>query len=451
MSLTKKIPVVPKELWVPFIAATSIFALWGFANDLTNPMVAAFKKVMVLSNKEAYNVQFAFYFGYGVMAIPAALFIRRFTYKSGLLVGLALYAIGAMLFYPAAENGSYTYFLISLFVITCGLGFLETTSNPLILSMGDPETATRRLNLAQSFNPIGSLTGMLVAKFVVLDRLLSADYKNSEAIVALGTEKAAEIKTHDLDVISVPYIAVGLFVAVIFLVILKTKIPTKIMGEHLYIKESVNKIFKGKTYTLGVVAQMLYVGAQIMCWTSIFQLVEYLNESNNLQIEATWWNIAAMISFVTTRFIGTALMKRINPAKMLAVFGLMGTLMCAGVIFSSGMASLIFLVLVSVFMSIMFPTIYGLALKNMGEEAKLASSGLIMAIVGGAFLPKIQAWIMDFGNTVNGEEVFGDIVIGQITEIHFSFILPLICLALVSLYGLYAYKMGKSEINIEKS
>ena len=165
MNKFKKIPVVPKELLVPFIAATSIFALWGFANDLTNPMVAAFKKVMILSNKEAYNVQFAFYFGYGVMAIPAALFIRRFSYKSGILVGLALYALGAVLFYPAALEGNYTYFLISLFVITCGLGFLETTSNPLILSMGDPSTSTQRLNLAQSFNPIGSLTGMMIAKF----------------------------------------------------------------------------------------------------------------------------------------------------------------------------------------------------------------------------------------------------------------------------------------------
>ena len=446
MNITKKIPVVPKELLVPFIAATSIFALWGFANDLTNPMVAAFKKVMVLSNEEAYNVQFAFYFGYGVMAIPAALFIRKFSYKSGLLLGLALYAIGAILFYPAAENGSYTYFLISLFVITCGLGFLETTSNPLILSMGSPKTATRRLNLAQSFNPIGSLTGMLIAKFVVLDRLLSVDYADSSAIVALGAEKAAEIKVHDLGVISFPYIAVGLFVALVFLVIWKTRIPAMVMGDHLSIKESLNRIFKSKTYVLGVITQMFYVGAQIMCWTAIFQLVEYLNQSSSLGIEATWWNITAMVSFVVTRFIGTALMRKINPAKMLAIFGLTAATMCAGVIVTSGLTSLIFLVLVSVFMSIMFPTIYGLALKDMGEEAKLASSGLIMAIVGGAFLPKTQALIMDFGDRVDGKEVFGDIVTAGIPEIHFSFILPMICLIVVALYGMYAFKVTKPVI-----
>jgi len=447
MNKPTKAPVVPKELLVPFIAATSIFALWGFANDLTNPMVAAFKKVMVLSNKEAYNVQFAFYFGYGVMAIPAALFIRRFSYKSGILVGLALYALGAVLFYPAAQEESYTYFLISLFVITCGLGFLETTSNPLILSMGDPSTATQRLNLAQSFNPIGSLTGMMVAKFVVLDRLISVDYSSSSEIVALGAEKASQIRTHDLGVISTPYIGVGIFVALVLVIIWKTNIPKMTMGEHLSINESVKRIFKSKTYLFGVIAQTFYVGAQIMCWTAIFQLVEYINTGvdKSNQVDGTFWNIAAMVLFVTTRFIGTALMRRIKPAKMLVVFAMVGSLMCAGVILTTGMTSLVCLVLVSVFMSIMFPTIYGLALKDMGEEAKLASSGLIMAIVGGAFLPKIQAAVMDFGDTVNGEEVFGDVITGGITEIHFSFILPLLCLMVVGIYGLYAYKVIYKE------
>ncbi|HMR16630.1 MAG TPA: L-fucose:H+ symporter permease [Mariniflexile sp.] len=445
MNKTIKIPVVPKALLIPFIATTSIFALWGFANDLTNPMVAAFKKVMVLSNQEAYNVQFAFYFGYGVMAVPAALFIRKFSYKSGILFGLALYAVGAILFYPAALQGRYDYFLISLFVITCGLGFLETTSNPLILSMGDPSTATQRLNLAQSFNPLGSLTGMMIAKFMVLDRLLSVDYSNSSEIVALGTEKAAKIKAHDLDVISTPYIGVGLFVLLVFLIIWKTKIPAMYLGKHLSIKQSLSLIFKNKLYILGVLAQMFYVGAQIMCWTAIFQLVEYLNQGLPVdhKIDGTYWNISAMLLFVSTRFIGTALMRKINPVKMLTAFALAGSLLCLGVILTTGILSLICLVLVSVFMSIMFPTIYGIALKDMGEEAKLASSGLIMAIVGGAFLPKIQAAIMDFGDTVNGTEVFGDIVTGGITEIHFSFILPLICLLFVAFYGFYAYRVKR--------
>lgn len=437
--MSLKTPVIRKELLIPFIAATSIFALWGFANDLTNPMVSAFKKVMVLSNKEAYNVQFAFYFGYGIMAIPAALFIRKFSYKSGILFGLALYAIGAILFYPAAQEGSYGYFLISLFVITCGLGFLETTSNPLILSMGDKETATQRLNLAQSFNPIGSLTGMLIAKFVVLDRILSKSYSDSAEIVALGSEKAIKIKSHDLDIISTPYVSVGIFVAIVFLIIWKTKIPKMVLGEELSIKESLFRIFKSKTYLAGVIAQVFYVGAQITCWTAIFQLVEYINISESEKMDPTYWNISAMLLFVAMRFVGTALMRKINPAKLLAIFGFIAVIFCAGVILTTGIISLVCLVLVSVFMSIMFPTIYGLALKDMGEEAKLASSGLIMAIVGGAFLPKIQAAIMDFG-----ESDFGDLIIGGITEIHFSFVLPLICLFVVGFYGVYAMKVTKS-------
>jgi len=443
MNSKNNTPIVPKSLLIPFITATSIFALWGFANDLTNPMVAAFKKVMVLSNKEAYNVQFAFYFGYGVMAIPAALFIRRFTYKSGILVGLALYALGAVLFYPAAQEGSYTYFLISLFVITCGLGFLETTSNPLILSMGDPKTATQRLNLAQSFNPIGSLTGMLIAKFVVLDRILSANYGSSADILALGQEKAVQIKAHDLDVISTPYIAVGLFVALVFIVVWKTNIPKIALGEQLTIRSSIRKIFASKTYLFGVVAQTFYVGAQIMCWTAIFQLVEFINSTAENQIDGTYWNIAAMLLFVTTRFVGTAMMRKFNPAKMLTWFAAAGVFFCLGVVLTTGITSLISLVLISVFMSIMFPTIYGLALKDMGEEAKLASSGLIMAIVGGALLPKLQASIMDFGETVNGEEIFGDAILGSITEIHFSFVLPMLCLLVVGAFGFYTLRLQK--------
>ena len=433
--------IVSKELLFPFIAVTFIFALWGFANDVTNPMVAAFKKVMDLSNSEAYYVQFAFYFGYGVMAIPAALFIRQFNYKSGLLVGLFLYAVGAFLFFPAATLESYNFFLISLFVITCGLGFLETSANPLILSMGDPDTATQRLNLAQSFNPIGSLSGMVVAKFVVLDRLLSKNYENSAAISQLGETQAAAIKTNDLNVISTPYLAIGIFVAIVFFIILLKKIPSQSMGKHISIGEAVNKIFKNKIYLLGVIAQIFYVGAQIMCWTAIFQLVEYLNYGveKDSQIDATWWNIAAMVLFVSTRFFGTSLMSRFKPAMMLFVFGTCGVVSSAGVILFGGFASLICLVLTSVFMSIMFPTIYGLALYKMGEEAKLASAGLIMAIVGGGLMPQLQARIMDFG-----EKTFGDTIAG-IPEIQFSFILPLICLLVVALYGLYTFKVRKNQ------
>jgi len=438
MSQKTKIPVVARNLLFPFIMITSLFALWGIANDLTNPMVSAFKKVMPeLTNVQASLVQFAFYFGYFFMALPAALFIRKFSYKSGIVLGLLLYAIGAFLFYPAAAFEEYTYFLVSLWVLTCGLAFLETTSNPLILSLGHRETATQRLNLAQAFNPMGSLTGMIIAQLFVISALRSDDY-TAEAYNALSSNELAAIRENDLGIISVPYITLGIVVLVIMAIILFTKIPKTIESEKINLKDSFKKLFSNKRYMRGVLAQAFYVGAQIMCWTYIYQYVDYMNEnlSEGDKLTATWFNVAAMISFLSGRWIGTVLMRKINPAKLLMLFGIGGVIMAAGAILLPGMTGLLSLVGISVFMSIMFPTIYGLALKDMGDEAKIGSAGLVMAIVGGALMPVLQGSILDWGG-----DGFGDIkVLGFIPEVKFSFILPLICLAVVSWYGYNSYK-----------
>lgn len=443
MSNPKKIPVVKKELLFPFIIITSLFALWGIANDLTNPMVSAFKKVMPeLSNVQASLVQFAFYFGYFFMALPAALFIRKYSYKSGIIVGLILYALGAFLFYPAAANEEFNYFLISLWVITCGLAFLETTSNPLVLSLGDKETATQRLNLAQAFNPIGSLTGMIIAQVFVIGALRSDDY-TAEAYQALSSDELAAIRENDLGIISIPYITLGVVVLIIMGIIILTKMPSTAEQEKMSLSESFQKLFKNQNYKLGVLTQAFYVGAQIMCWTYIFQYVDDLNERYDLELTATYFNIAAMISFLIGRWIGTALMKSINPSKLLMFFGLGGVICCAGAIVLPGMTGLIALVCVSVFMSIMFPTIYGIALKDMGDEAKIGSAGLVMAIVGGALMPVLQGSILDLGGTG-----FSDILLlGYISEVKFSFILPLICLAVVSYYGYKTYHSLKTQEN----
>ncbi|MEW4922881.1 L-fucose:H+ symporter permease [Algibacter sp. 2305UL17-15] len=442
MNKFKNIPVVRKELLFPFIIITSLFALWGIANDLTNPMVSAFKKVMPeLSNVQASLVQFAFYFGYFFMALPAALFIRKFSYKSGIILGLSLYAIGAFLFYPAAANEEFNYFLISLWVITCGLAFLETTSNPLILAMGDSETATQRLNLAQAFNPIGSLTGMIIAQVFVIGALRSDDY-TTEAYNALTSEELAAIRENDLGVISVPYIALGVLVLVIMGIIIGTKMPKTADEDKMSLSESFGKLKANKNYIFGVVTQAFYVGAQIMCWTYIFQYVDNINETLGLELTATYFNVTAMILFLIGRWIGTALMKKINPSRLLMLFGIGGVIMCAGAIVLSGMSGLISLVGVSVFMSIMFPTIYGIALKDMGDEAKIGSAGLVMAIVGGALLPIAQGWILDWGGSG-----FSDVqVLGFIPEVNFSFILPLICLVVVAFYGYSSYKRNLKTI-----
>ena len=425
------IPIVKKQLLFPFIIITSLFALWGIANDLTNPMVSAFKKVMPeLSNVQASLVQFAFYFGYFFMALPAALFIRKYSYKSGIILGLSLYAIGAFLFYPAADKEEFNYFLISLWIITCGLAFLETTSNPLILSLGDKETATQRLNLAQAFNPIGSLIGMIIAQVFVIEALRSDDYTN-EAYNGLSSKELAAIRENDLEIISIPYIALGVLVLIIMGIIIFTKMPKTSEKDKMSLSESFHKLFANKNYKQGVIAQAFYVGAQIMCWTYIFQYVDNINDTLGLELTATYFNVAAMIIFLTGRWIGTALMKTINPSKMLLLFGIGGVLLCGGTVVVPSVIGLYCLVGVSFFMSIMFPTIYGIALKDMGDEAKIGSAGLVMSIVGGALMPIVQGWILDWGGPG-----FSDIkILGFIPEVNFSFILPLICLSVVAYYG----------------
>ena len=436
----KNTPVVRKDLLFPFIIITSIFALWGIANDLTNPMVSAFKKVMPeLSNVQASLVQFAFYFGYFFMAIPAALFIRKYSYKSGILLGLILYAMGTFLFYPAAIYEEYNYFLISLWVITCGLAFLETTSNPLILSLGDKETATRRLNLAQAFNPIGSLTGMIIAQVFVISAIRSDDF-TTKAYNALSSEELATIRENDLGIISIPYIGLGVLVVIITVIVFFTKIPIPSEQNKMSLSASFKKLLDNKNYKRGVLTQAFYVGSQIMCWTYIFQYVDNLNDNLGLNLTATYFNVAAMISFLSGRWIGTILMRRINPAKLLMYFGLGGVLCSAGAILLQNIMGLISLVGISMFMSIMFPTIYGIALKDMGDEAKIGSAGLIMAIVGGALMPVLQGSILDWGGSG-----FSDVLIfGFIPEINFSFILPLICLTVVTYYGYSTFETNKT-------
>ncbi|BFP40145.1 L-fucose permease [Flavobacteriaceae bacterium GF1] len=428
-------PIVRKELVFPFIMITSLFFLWGIANDLTNPMVSAFKKVMPeLSNFEAALVQLAFYGGYATMAIPAALFIRRYSYKKGILLGLALYAVGAFLFYPAASYEQFGFFLASLYVLTFGLAFLETTANPFVLSMGDAETATQRLNLSQAFNPMGSLLGMLVAQIFVIQSLRSDDY-STEAYNALGIAEKAAIRENDLGIISYPYIALGILVLVILLIIALTKFPTVKKEAEISLKASFAKLLKNKGYYEGVIAQAFYVGAQIMCWTFIFQYVDEMNmdRSPDEQLTATWYNMAAMVLFLSGRWICTWLLKYIKSARLMLYFAMGGVICCALTILLPGILGLYALVGISICMSLMFPTIYGIALKDMGDEAKLGSAGLVMAIVGGALMPPLQAAILDWGGPG-----FSDVqLLGFVPEVRFSFVLPLFCLVVV---GIYSYR-----------
>jgi len=440
MEKNQKPPGVSKKILVPFILITSLFALWGFANDITNPMVSAFKKILELSNTQASWVQAAFYGGYFTMALPAAYVAKKYSYKTGILVGLVLYALGALLFYPAAAMENYFFFLMALYILTFGLAFLETTSNPFIMDMGAEETATQRLNLAQAFNPVGALSGLFVAQTFILAALQSddVDAAGNGIYEALSGSAKAAIKTSDLLVIRNPYVALGLFVIVMLVIIALVKMPEKKEDENATdMWSSIKRIFKKERFVGGVLAQMFYVGAQIMCWTYIYQYAENLGIDNR---EAVNYAYAALIIFLLGRFLCTYLLKFINSGKLLMILSVLAIVFCLGTIFIEGMNGLYSLVLVSFCMSLMFPTIYGIALTGLGDDAKPASAFLVMAIVGGAFMPVLQGMILDIGGSA-----YSDVRIMGVPEVNFSFILPLTCFVVIALYGyrtLKKYKVG---------
>ncbi|MCG8581381.1 MAG: L-fucose:H+ symporter permease [Bacteroidales bacterium] len=415
--------VISKEMLVPFIIITSLFALWGFANDITNPMVAAFQTVMEITNAKASLIQFAFYGGYATMAIPAALFVKRYSYKSGVLLGLVLYATGALLFYPAAQFEMFGFFLGSLYILTFGLAFLETTCNPYIMSMGDEATATRRLNFAQSFNPLGSIMGMFVASKVILDSLQSdvRDEAGNLVFTTLSSAEKALIRTNDLAIIRNPYVLLGFVVLLMFLVIYLTKMPTRKDADHsVHAGESFKRLLANGKYREGVIAQVFYMVAQITCWTFIIQYADNLGIKKST---AQNYNIIAMSMFIGFRFVSTYLMKYFNPRVLLTVFAIGGMCTTAGAILIEGTLGLYCLVATSGFMSLMFPTIYGIALHGLGDDVTLGAAGLIMAIVGGAVGPPIQGMIIDMER------------VAWLPAVNFSFIIPFICFIAIAFYG----------------
>ena len=434
--MENKKPLVPRKYLLTFILITSLFALWGFANDITNPMVAAFQTVMELSVAKASMVQFAFYGGYATMAIPAALFIRKYSYKSGILLGLGLYAIGAFLFIPAAAYQEFSFFCFSLYILTFGLAFLETTANPFILSLGDKESSTRRLNLAQAFNPIGSLSGMAVASFIVLPYLWSDKRDATGKIIfdTLSEAEKADIRLHDLAIIRDPYVALGLVVLCILVIIALTKMP-KVSSEEINngetehsVRQTLSNLWKNSIYREGVFTQMCYVAAQIMVWTFIIQYADHLGIN---KATAQVYNIVAMSLALSGRFIGTYIMKFVNTRRLLAIFGVGASICTMGTICIEGMLGLYSLVLISFFMSIMFPSIYGIALENVSpQDTKLGAAFLVMAIVGGALMPPLQGMIID-----------REVIMG-LPAVNISFVLPLICFLIIIIFGYRSFKKG---------
>ncbi|HBG58800.1 L-fucose:H+ symporter permease [Proteiniphilum sp. UBA1028] len=422
---------------LPFVLITACFSLWGFANDITNPMVKAFSKIFRMSVTEGALVQLAFYGGYFAMAFPAAIFIRKFSYKKGIMLGLLLYAVGAFLFFPAKESGNFYPFLAAYFILTCGLSFLETSANPYILTMGPEETSTRRLNLAQSFNPMGSLVGMYVAMNFIQARL--NPMSTAERAVLSDTEFTT-LRQSDLSILIAPYLAIGIVVMVMFLIIWIARMPTNgDKNKQINFFPTLKRIFSIPNYRQGVIAQFFYVGAQIMCWTFIIQygtrvLMAQGMEEQAAEVLSQKYNIVAMIIFCVSRFVCTYLLKFLNPGKLLRILAIAAAIFTLGAIFLQNIWGLYFLVAVSACMSLMFPTIYGIALKGMGDDAKFGAAGLIMAILGGSVLPPLQASIIDL-------ETIGN----SFPAVNASFVLPLICFVVVAWYGTQTYKRSLAE------
>lgn len=435
-----KQPILSKDgvsYVVPFILVTSCFALWGFANDITNPMVKAFSKIFRMSATDGALVQVAFYGGYFAMAFPAAMFIRRYSYKAGVLVGLGLYALGALLFYPAKMTGEYYPFLAAYFILTCGLSFLETSSNPYILSMGTEETATRRLNLAQSFNPMGSLLGMFVAMNFIQAKLNPLD---TAARAQLNDAQFEAVKENDLSVLIAPYLAIGIVIFAMFMLILIKKMPHNGDKNHdINFVPTLRRIFSLPHYREGVIAQFFYVGVQIMCWTFIIQygtpilMAEGMTEQA-AEVMSQQYNIIAMVIFCCSRFICTFLLRYVNTGQLLMILAIAGGALVCGVIFMHNIYGLYCLVGVSACMSLMFPTIYGIALTGLGDDAKFGAAGLIMSILGGSVLPPLQASIIDRG------ELFG------MPAVNVSFVLPFICFVVIAIYGQRTYMRSKNKL-----
>lgn len=453
--------VVPAQYLYPFILVTTLFALWGFANDITNPLVRAFKEIFLISNAQSSLVQWAFYGGYATMAIPAALVIRKVSFKSGIIIGLLLYAVGALLTIPASMFMDFNIFLIGFYVLTFGLAFLETTANPYILAMGSKETATQRLNLAQAFNPTGSLTGMVVASLFILPSLQVAEFRENEkaahpeyasmlpsevdGLITEALENYAEtdpeaqqaMVAHDLAIVKTPYVVIAMIVLAVLVVFVVTKMPD---AGHEEDKIKLIPLFKhllfNVHYTGGVIAQTFYVGAQIMCWTFIIHYGMTLIGLSAAQAQN--YNILAMSIFLCSRFICTFILKYFKPGLLLGILAIGGMLLTLGAIFIQGMTGLYCLIGVSACMSLMFPTIYGIALDGLSpNDAKLGSAGLIFAIVGGAFMPRLQ------GAMIDGE---GMNIAGQALEsVRISFFLPVICFIVIAIYGFLAHGMARKE------
>ncbi len=405
---------ISRSYGIPFFLVSLLFLLWGLANNMNDTLLAAFRRIMSMSDLQTSLVQFAFFGAYFCFALPAAIFISRHSYKAGILLGLALYAAGTMLFYPAGQAASYGFFLFAIYVMAGGCAVLETTANPYILSMGSPQTATRRLNIAQTLNPVGAIGGILLSRHFILSELNAADAAER---AGMGAEALEEMQRHELGAISGTYMLIGVILVVLFIIIALVRMPADKDNGNFNVISNFKTLWKNRRWRYGVVTQFFYVGVQTGVWSFTIRLA--MDRLGILEKDASVIFLYSIVAFTLFRFLFTWLMSFIKPVRLLAGASIAAIICTLGVIFGNGWFSVGALIAISACMSLMFPTIYGIALDGVtGDNAKIAASGLIMAILGGALITPLQALVSDRCGIAN------------------SFWIPVICFLVVLAYSL---------------
>ena len=413
--------MLQKKYLIPFILVTSLFFSWGLANNMTDTLLAAFKKIMSMSDFQTSWIQVAFYGSYFCLALPAAILIKKYSYKSGILMGLGLFVIGVLLFYPASQTMAYGHFLTALFILAGGLSILETTANPYIIAMGSPETGTLRLNLAQSFNPIGSIVGVGLSKIFILSNLNQA---NAEERASMATLELETIQKQELAAVMGPYVGVAFLLLVLWLVIAIYKMPrASDHNQGVDFVPTFKRLIRKRHYVWGVIAQFFYVGAQIGVWSFTIRYV--MQELSINEEQAANYYLAGLILFIVSRFICTWLMNFVAPQKLLAILAVLAILLTNVVVFGEGYVGVFALIGISGCMSLMFPTIFGMASEGLNEDRKIGGSGLIMAILGGAIITMIQGQVSD-----------------SFQSIKLAYIVPMLCFGIIVYYAL---KKSRSE------
>lgn len=445
--------IIPKGIVWPFALLTILFFAWAVPNNLTDTMLAAFKRIMSLSDSKTAWIQVVCYFlGYGCCAIPGALLIQKFSYKTGVEFGLALYALGTFLFYPAMKISvgqsmefGFVMFLLAIFVLFAGLSILETATNSYVVALGDQNSATRRLNFAQSFNPFGAITGVLISQIFILSQLNTLDEQAREA---LSAEDLIAMQGQELHHVTMTYVILGVVMVAILTMIHLTKMPDLKETGKIDFKGSFKRLMGNKMYIWSVVAQFFYVGAQIAVWSFVIRYAIHALDFNGIiatletslgripsseeviaalrgvePVSACFYNLCellnidallprtaeqagatfyifSLILFVACRFVCTFLMKYIKPTRLLAIISLLAVLCCLGTVFGNGAFGVYCLMGISGCMSLMFPTIYAMGVSDLGEDTKLGGSGMIMAIAGAALLTQIQGIISDASSSI---------------------------------------------------